>query len=40
MGIAPSIGNIGDAHANSLMETIIGVYKAECIRKGPFHTDP
>lgn len=39
-GIAPSIGSVGDAYDNSLMETIIGLYKAECIRKGPFHHEP
>lgn len=39
-GIAPSIGSVGDAYDNSLMETIIGLYKAECVRKGPFHDDP
>jgi putative transposase len=41
-GIAPLIGSVGDCLPgdNSLMETIIGLYKAECIRKGPFHSAP
>lgn len=39
-GIAPSIGTVGDAYDNSLMETIIGIYKTECVRRGPFHTGP
>jgi putative transposase len=39
-GIAPSIGSVGDAYDNALMESIIGLYKAECIRRGPFHNGP
>jgi putative transposase len=39
-GIAPSIGSVGDAYDNGLMESIIGLYKTECIRPGPFHTEP
>ena len=31
-GIRPSIGTVGDAYDNALMETISGLYKAECIR--------
>src|SRR5699024_12711720 len=31
-GIAPSIGTVGDALDNALMETINGLYKTECIR--------
>ena len=31
-GIVPSIGSVGDAYDNALMETINGLYKAECIR--------
>ena len=38
--IAPSIGSVGDAYDNALMESIIGLYKTECIRPGPFHTEP
>jgi putative transposase len=39
-GIAPSIGSVGDAYDNALMESVIGLYKTECIRRGPFHTGP
>jgi transposase InsO family protein len=39
-GIAPSIGSIGDAHDNALMETINGLYKAQCIRTTVFHDGP
>lgn len=38
--IAPSIGTVGDAYDNALMETINGVYKAECIRTTVFHQGP
>lgn len=38
--IAPSIGSIGDAYDNALMETIIGLYKAECIDTDVFHVGP
>jgi transposase InsO family protein len=42
-GIRPSIGSVGDAYDNALMETINGLFKAECIRTivfcdGPFKT--
>ena len=36
-GIRPSIGSVGDAYDNALMETIIGLFKAECIRTTVFH---
>ncbi len=39
-GIAASIGTVGDAYDNSLMETIIGLFKTEAIRPGPFHHGP
>ena len=39
-GIAPSIGSIGDAYDNALMESINGLYKAECIRTTVFHDGP
>jgi transposase InsO family protein len=39
-GIAPSIGSIGDAYDDALMETINGLYKAECIRTTIFHEGP
>ena len=38
--IAPSIGTVGDAYDNALMESIIGLYKTECVRSGPFHDGP
>ena len=38
-GIAPSIGSVGDAYDNALMETINGLYKAELIhRRAPWKT--
>lgn len=39
-GIAPSIGTVGDAYDNALMETINGLYKSECIRTTIFHDGP
>ena len=40
-GLKPSIGTVGDALDNGLAETIIGLYKAECIREGsPFRSGP
>jgi putative transposase len=39
-GIAASVGSVGDAYDNALMESIIGLYKTECVRPGPFHTSP
>ena len=38
--IAPSIGSVGDAYDNALMETINGLYKAECVRTTVFHNGP
>jgi putative transposase len=38
--IAPSIGSVGDAFDNALMETINGLYKAECVRTTIFHDGP
>ena len=32
----PSIGTVGDAYDNALMESIIGLYKTECIRANVF----
>ena len=42
-GINPSIGSVGDAYDNALMECVIGLFKTECIRttvfcEGPFRT--
>ena len=39
-GIAPSIGSVGDAFDNALMETINGLYKTECVRTTIFHEGP
>src|SRR5688500_17591259 len=39
-GIRPSIGSVGDAFDNALMETIIGLFKTECIRTTVFHNWP
>ena len=38
--IRPSIGSIGDAYDNALMESINGLYKTECIRTTVFHDGP
>ncbi len=38
--IRPSIGSVGDAYDNALMETINGLFKAECIRTTVFHDGP
>ena len=38
--IRPSIGTVGDAYDNALMETINGLYKAEAIRTTVFHPRP
>jgi transposase InsO family protein len=38
--IRPSIGSVGDAYDNALMETLNGLYKAECIRTTVFHDGP
>ena len=38
--IFPSIGSVGDAHDNALMESVNGLYKAECIRTLAFHDGP
>lgn len=38
--IAPSIGSVGDAYDNALMESIIGLYKSECIETDIFHNRP
>ncbi|WP_157103300.1 IS3 family transposase [Neomicrococcus aestuarii] len=39
-GIAASIGSVGDAYDNALMETVNGLYKAECVRTTIFHDGP
>jgi putative transposase len=36
-GIEPSVGSVGDSYDNALAETIVGLYKAEVIRRrGPW----
>jgi putative transposase len=39
-GLRPSIGSVGDAYDNALMECVIGLYKTECIRTTVFHSGP
>ena len=39
-GIAPSIGSVGDAYDNALMETVIGLFKTEAIATTLFHNGP
>ena len=39
-GIHASIGSVGDAYDNALMESINGLYNAECIRTTVFHAGP
>ena len=36
----PSIGSVGDAYDNALMECVIGLYKTECIRTTVFYAGP
>jgi putative transposase len=38
--IAPSIGTVGDAYDNALMESIIGLFKTEAIATTVFHNGP
>lgn len=38
--ISASIGSVGDAYDNALMETGNGLYKTECIRTTLFHDGP
>jgi putative transposase len=38
--IAPSIGSVGDAYDNALMESIIGLFKTEAITTTVFHDGP
>jgi len=39
-GIAPSIGTVGDAYDNALMESVIGLFKTEAIATTVFHDGP
>mgnify|MGYP003640921716 FL=1 len=38
--IAASIGSVGDAYDNALVESANGLYKTECIRTTIFHSGP
>lgn len=38
--ISASIGSVGDAYDNALVESVNGLYKAECIRTTVFHAGP
>ena len=38
--IAASIGSVGDAYDNALIESANGLYKTECIRTTIFHQGP
>jgi putative transposase len=38
--IAPSIGSVGDAYDNALMECVIGLFKTEAITTDVFHDRP
>lgn len=38
-GALPSIGSVGDSYDNAMAESVIGLYKLECVRlDGPFRT--
>ncbi len=38
-GALASIGTVGDSYDNAMAESIIGLYKTECVRRdGPFRT--
>ena len=39
-GDRPSIGSVGDAFDNALIESVNGLFKAECIRTTVFHPGP
>lgn len=39
-GIADSIGTVGDAYDNALMECVIGLFKTECVKPRIFHDQP
>jgi hypothetical protein len=39
-GIRPSIGSVGDAYDNALMESVSGLFKTECIRTTSFNSGP
>jgi putative transposase len=38
-GAVASIGSVGDSYDNALAETVVGLYKTECVRHdGPFRS--
>lgn len=38
-GAIASIGTVGDSYDNAMAESVIGLYKTECVRRdGPFKT--
>jgi putative transposase len=38
-GAIASIGSVGDSYDNAMVESVIGLYKTECVRlDGPFRT--
>jgi putative transposase len=38
-GALPSIGSVGDSFDNAMAESVIGLYKTECVRHdGPFRS--
>lgn len=39
-GIRPSVGSVGDAYDNALMEGVIGLFKTECLGTTVFHHGP
>ena len=39
-GVRPSVGSVGDAYDNALMESVIDLYKTEYIRTTVFHAGP
>ena len=40
MMVSYSIGAVGDAFGNALMEAVNGLFKTECIRTTVFHAGP
>ena len=39
VGAIASIGTVGDSYDNALAETVVGLYKTECVKTdGPFRT--
>lgn len=39
LGITASVGPTGDSYDNALAETVVGLYKTECVKlDGPFRT--